>query len=224
MGTGLEGIPTWRDGACKSCALETVVEQNMLSLAVIVWHRRDVLTRCLHGQFLLGCIVFSVPIRRQLMCRIFLLVFFSGLEVVSRQAILGSSLCRPASARRPEMRGHFPVRSVRNPTTARQDMLGGNGPDRGKEKVAQDDRRGRSKHMPYLMRLTNATNLHLTASFCLSSIHTVLLSTTSDWQRIHHVDDPPPAFDSTGLGRFWFPIGARLGLSPTSKRLRLRGK
>lgn len=75
MGTGLEGIPTWRDGACKSCALETVVEQNMLSLAVIVWHRRDVLTRCLHGQILLGCIVFSVPIRRQLMCRIFLLLF-----------------------------------------------------------------------------------------------------------------------------------------------------
>lgn len=31
-----------------------------------------------------------------------------------------------------------------------------------------------------------------------------------------HVDDPPPASDSTGLGRFWFPIGAQLGLSPAS--------
>lgn len=43
-----------------------------------------------------------------------------------------------------------------------------------------------------------------------------------DWQRNHHVDDSPPASDSTGLRRLWFPIGAQLGLSPNSKRLRLR--
>lgn len=63
--------------------------------------------------------------------------FFSGLELVApgrRSGRVGYVPSILRSACRPEMRGQFSVRSVRSPTTARQDMFGGDAPDRGKKR------------------------------------------------------------------------------------------
>lgn len=130
---GLEAIPTWRYGVHHA---RWKRPWNMLSLAVVVWHRRDVLTGTPHHWRALGGLHrFSVPLAGN--SPYTFATFFSGLELVApgrRSGRVGYVPSILRSACRPEMRGQFSVRSVRSPTTARQDMFGGDAPDRGKKR------------------------------------------------------------------------------------------
>lgn len=107
-----------------------------LSLAVVVWHRRDVLIGTPHHWRALGGLHrFSIPLAGN--SPYTFATFFSGLELVApgrRSGRVGYVPSILRSACRPEMRGQFSFRSVRSPTTARQDMFGGDAPDRGKKR------------------------------------------------------------------------------------------